>query len=66
MSECIKEDLDKKVEWFENKIVEFLNSYAEITKICAYLKQLWNKDIIKARSKWARDKKKFRKEPKQK
>ncbi len=30
-----KDDLDKEVEWFENKIAEFLNNHAKITRVCA-------------------------------
>ena len=61
-SECTKEDLDKEVEWFESKIAELLNNHAKITRVCAYSKRWWNNDVVEARSKWARDKRKFGKE----
>ncbi len=56
---CTKDDLDKEVEWFENKIVELLNNHAKITKVCAYSKRWWNKEVAEARTCWAKDKKKF-------
>ncbi len=65
MLECTKEDLDKEVEWFESKTAELLNSHAKIIRVYAYSKQWWNEDVVEARSKWARDKSKFGKEPDQ-
>ena len=38
MSEYTKEDFGKKIEWFEGKIAELLNSHAKIIRVCAYLK----------------------------
>lgn len=60
MSKYKREDFNKEVEWFESKIKGLLNIYAKITKICAYLKQWWNENVVKTRSKRARNKKKFR------
>lgn len=44
-----KEDLDKKVEQFQNKLVMLLNNHAKITRITAYSAQLWNEKVAKAR-----------------
>ena len=54
-----KDDFDKEVEWFENKIAEFLNNRAKITRVCAYFKRWWNEEVAEARRRWARDKRKF-------
>ena len=64
-SECTKKDLDKEVEWFESKTAELLNSHAKITRVYAYSKRWWNKDVVEARSNWAKDKRKFGKDPSQ-
>lgn len=53
------DDLDKEVEWFENRIIELLNNHAKITKVYAYSKQWWNKEVAEARSSWAKAKKKL-------
>ena len=45
----IKKDLDVEVEWLQTKIVELLNKHAKITKIGAYLKRWWNKEVAEAR-----------------
>ena len=34
-----KDDLHKEVEWFENKIAEFLYNNGKITRVCAYSKR---------------------------
>ena len=34
-----KEDLDKEVEWFESKLVKFLNNHVKMTRITAYSKR---------------------------
>ena len=52
---CTKDDLDKEVEWFENNLVELLNNHAKITRVCAYSKRWWNKEVAKARTSWAKD-----------
>lgn len=65
MSECTRKNFEKEVEWFKSKIIELFNIHAKITRVCAYSKQQWNENIVEARSKWTRDKKKFEKEPDQ-
>ena len=44
-----KEDLDKEVEWFESKLVKLLNNHAKVTRITAYSKRWWNKEVAEAR-----------------
>ena len=44
-----KEDFEKEVEWFQSKIVELLDKYAKITRISAYSKRWWNKEVAEAR-----------------
>lgn len=36
---CTKQDLDKEVGWFEEKLTELLNKYAKVTKITFYSKR---------------------------
>ncbi len=55
----IKENFDKKVKWFKSGLTELLDNHAKITKVSAYSKQWWNKEIAKARKRWAKSKKKF-------
>ncbi len=56
---CTKLELDKKVEWFQEKLTELLNTHAKITQITSYSKRWWNKEVSEARSTWARDKRRF-------
>ena len=56
---CKKEELDQEVEWFEKKLTELLNNHAKITKITSYSKRWWNKEVAKARSTWAKDKRRL-------
>ncbi len=51
-----KEDLEKEVEWFQSKIVELLDKHAKITRISAYSKRWWNKEVAEARLCWAKNK----------
>lgn len=36
-----------------------LNNHTKITRICAYSKRWWNKEVAKAKRHWAGDKKEF-------
>ena len=56
---CTKQELDKEVEWFEEKLAELLNKYAKITQITSYSKCWWNKKVAEARSIWAKDKRRL-------
>ena len=56
---CTKQDLDKEVEWFQKKLTKLLNNYAITTQITFYSKRWWNKEVAKARSTWAKDKKRL-------
>ncbi len=56
---CTKQELDKEVEWFEKKLTELLNKDAKITQITSYSKRWWNKELVKARSTWAKDKRRL-------
>ena len=56
---CTKQELDKKVEWFQEKLTELLNTHAKITQITSYSKRWWNKEVSEARLTWARDKRSF-------
>ena len=56
---CTKQELDKEVEWFEKKLTELLNKHAKITQITSYSKRWWNKEVAKARSTWAKDKRRL-------
>ncbi len=47
---CTKQELDKKVEWFERKLTELLNNDAKVMQITSYFKQRWTEKIVKARS----------------
>lgn len=47
-----KEDLDREVEWFEGKLVRFLNNHARVSRITAYLKKWWNEKVAEARKEW--------------
>ena len=58
---CTKQELDKEVEWFERKLTELLNNHAKITQITYYSKRWWNKEVAKARSTWAKDKRRLSK-----
>lgn len=40
----IVEDFDR-AEWFESKLVELRNNYAQITCVSAYSKQWWNEEV---------------------
>ena len=56
---CTKQELDKEVEWFEKKLTELLKKHAKATQITFYSKRWWNKEVTKARSTWARDKRRL-------
>ena len=56
---CTKEELDKEVSWFEEKLTELLNKHAKITQITSYSKRWWNKEVAEARSTWAKDKRRL-------
>ena len=56
---CTKQELDKEVEWFEEKLTELLNEHAKITQITSYSKHWWNKEVAEARSTWAKNKRRF-------
>ena len=56
---CTKQELDKEVEWFQEKLTELLNTHVKITQITSYSKRWWNKEVSEARLTWARDKRKF-------
>ena len=56
---CTKQELDKKIKWFERKLTDFLNNHAKITQITSYSKRWWNKEVVKARSTWAKDKRRL-------
>lgn len=43
----IVEDFDR-AEWFESKLVELRNNYAQITCVSAYSKQWWNEEVAEA------------------
>lgn len=51
-----KEDLDREIKWFQRKIVELLNNHAKVTKISAYSKRWWNKEVTEARQCLVRNK----------
>lgn len=36
---CTKQELDKKVEWFQETLTEFLNNHTKITQITSYSKR---------------------------
>ena len=55
----IKKDLDKEVEWFESRLTELLDNHAKITRVSAYSKRWWNKEVSEARKSWAKSKRKF-------
>ena len=63
---CTKQELDKEVEWFEEKLTELLNKHAKITQITSFSKRWWNKEVAEARSTWAKDKKRFGRDEDQK
>ena len=56
---CTKQELDKEVEWFQETLTGLLNKHAKITQITSYSKRWWNKEVAKARSTWAKDKKRL-------
>ena len=45
---CTKQDLDKKVEWFQKKLTKLLNNHAKTTQITSYSKRWWNKKVAEA------------------
>ncbi len=47
-----KDDLDTKVEWFEKSVTELLNNHVKVTRVSAYSKRWWNKEVAEARSSW--------------
>ena len=51
-----KDDLDTEVEWFEKSVTELLNNHAKVTRVSAYSKRWWNKEVAEARSSWAKAK----------
>ena len=56
---CTKQEPDQEVEWFDKKLVEFLNNHAKITQITCYSKRWWNKEVAEARLIWAKDKRRL-------
>ncbi len=50
------QELDKEVEWFQEKLTELLNKHAKATQITSYSKRWWNKEVAEARLTWAKDK----------
>lgn len=38
------------MEWFENRTAELLNGHTKITRVYAYSKQWWYKDVVEAKS----------------
>ena len=59
---CTKQELDKEIEWFEEKLTKLLNKYTKITQITSYSKRWWNKEVAEARSTWAKDKRRLGKD----
>lgn len=57
--ESSMQDLDDEVEWFEAKLSQLLDRHAKITRVGAYSKRWWNKEVAEARKVWAQDKKKY-------
>ena len=56
---CTEQELDKEVEWFQEKLSELLNTYAKITHITSYSKRWWNKEVSEARLIWAQEKRRL-------
>ncbi len=56
---CTEQELDKEVEWFQEKLSELLNTHAKITHITSHSKRWWNKEVSEARLTWAREKRRL-------
>lgn len=52
-----KKDLEDKVEWFELKVLLFLDKHAKILHVSLYLKRWWNDKVAEAQKSWAKAKK---------
>lgn len=58
----IIEDFDKKVKWFQNRLIELLDDHAKIMQITAYFQQQQNGKVAEIGKSWVKTNKKFYRE----
>lgn len=57
-----KDDFDMEGKLFEKSVTELLNNHAKMKRLSAYSKWRWNKEMMEAKSSWAKVKKNLRRD----
>lgn len=57
LSISVRQELDQKVEWFESKLLLFLDKHTKILYVSPFSKRWWNDKVVKTRKVWTRAKK---------